>query len=776
MATPPEGGGEDQRKGERQLTFAEMVRSDISEERGGASLHQKAWETLTPIEDEAVWTHTRWRTHQTDLLEHARERHEGGNLGNPSHPMNTQDLPTEDVNMEGGDEFGKEKPNHNNRINPFREEAGERLPEGHTRCASGYLLRPGPTMVSLDMSILGAEIQFLSDHLLIANFIGPKPKLGFLEPWLKSLNNTIKQGQVFFNHEAGFGFFYLKCDTQETTKQVLMQTPFPNDFGTCVFHPWVPVFDAANPSSLRLPTWITIKRLPLEYLQMAHLVAAEVGTVLGSDPNNSMLKNPRFCVSINVEKGWATEVELTTLTPGVLSKALIDYDSLPIRCRFCLSTGHLIRECNEIPTKRYGSHTWTRPRPDYGERQPTPREERYRPPAQRHRHGGGFREGPHFDPRDKHAAKMTGGGKPREQGQTRVHNQFRASSNEVTPATTTIPDDDDGFTLVTNRRAKGKAWVETHHHQQIKATTSTTDCTTSTHEGRGSREPGVETMTECNKSVEEPCPKEGVPNITQDGTMPEARGKEIENHEAPLIIEGAGPTNMRWSPRKVLGTKRRANATGRKNQVHDNSQENGNLAIVPFNREARPNEDLSDECVPETQNSTQSSSQPLDVITFLANGMEEERDETSPTPTFKHPRIGEVGFANEGHSTSILQHIGLIEEDDQEVFVDALDDRPTPISPTPLMIEENIVSSLTDGITPTTSSQRLKEPTRNGEDRRNLKAASVRGLKSSARRKTQQGGEEAPSFNLWRGFNRTTEEETSNHGSGTIPLPFTSTQ
>ena len=153
------------------------------------------------------------------------------------------------------------------------------------------------------------------------------------------------------------------------------------------------------------------------------------------------------------------------------------------------------------------------------------------------------------------------------------------------------------------------------------------------------------------------------------------------------------------------------------------------------------------------------NSELLHVKNFLANRMEGERDETSPMPTFNHSRIGEVESANEGHSTSILQHIGLIEDGDQDVFGDALDDRPTPISPTPLMIEERIVPSLIVGITPTTSSQRLTKPTKNKEDHRNLKAVSVRGLKSSARRKTQQGGEEAPSFNLWRKFSRTTEEQ-----------------
>lgn len=75
-----------------------------------------------------------------------------------------------------------------------------------------------------------------------------------------------------------------------------MQTPCHSDYGTCVFHPWVPIFDVINPSRLKLPTWITIKRLPLEYLQLIHMVA--------------------------------TKVELTTLTCGVFSTSLVD-GSLP---------------------------------------------------------------------------------------------------------------------------------------------------------------------------------------------------------------------------------------------------------------------------------------------------------------------------------------------------------------------------------------------------------------------------------------------------------------
>ena len=45
------------------------------------------------------------------------------------------------------------------------------------------------------------------------------------------------------------------------------------------------------------------------------------------------------------------KVELTMLTPRVLSKAIIDYDSLPIKGCFRLSTKDSIKVCKEIRTK-----------------------------------------------------------------------------------------------------------------------------------------------------------------------------------------------------------------------------------------------------------------------------------------------------------------------------------------------------------------------------------------------------------------------------------------
>ena len=95
---------------------------------------------------------------------------------------------------------------------------------------------------------------------------------------------------------------------------------------------------------------------------------------------------------------------------------------------------------------------------------------------------------------------------------------------------------------------------------------------------------------------------------------------------------------MKWSPRKVSGTKRRANATRRENLVHDNTQANNNLALVPFNRETnqpvnprhlegkeRHVEFLSKDSVMETQILNQSSSQPIDIIAFFCQYDEQGR-------------------------------------------------------------------------------------------------------------------------------------------------------
>lgn len=61
-------------------------------------------------------------------------------------------------------------------------------------------------------------------------------------------------------------------------------------------------------------------------------------------------------------------------------------------------------------------------------------------------------------------------------------------------------------------------------------------------------------------------------------------------------------------------------------------------------------------------------------------------DNFSTTPNLLHPSDCEGGssLTKEGRSTSIPKYIGMVEEDELEVFVDVLDDKFGPNSPTPL--------------------------------------------------------------------------------------------
>lgn len=60
--------------------------------------------------------------------------------------------------MTGKTRFRQENPSYN-RINPFRKEVGETLLEGNIRCTIGYLLRPNPIVISLDLSVLRAKYE-----------------------------------------------------------------------------------------------------------------------------------------------------------------------------------------------------------------------------------------------------------------------------------------------------------------------------------------------------------------------------------------------------------------------------------------------------------------------------------------------------------------------------------------------------------------------------------------------------------------------------------------
>ena len=96
-------------------------------------------------------------------------------------------------------------------------------------------------------------------------------------------------------------------------------------------------------------------------------------------------------------------------------------------------------------------------------------------------------------------------------------------------------------------------------------------------------------------------------------------------------------------------------------------------------------DDLIVDFIPETQNIDQSLSQSTDDIAILATMPKGRVDHLHFTSTFSTPCIHEGGspLAKMDWLGAILKHIGLTEEDELEVFVDALDDEFVPTSLTP---------------------------------------------------------------------------------------------
>ena len=64
---------------------------------------------------------------------------------------------------------------------------------------------------------------------------------------------------------------------------------------------------------------------------------------------NDTAKDPRFCINLEINKGWATSIDLEsedrTLPPH---RIMIDYDKLPIVCRVCMSWKHKASDCKEF--------------------------------------------------------------------------------------------------------------------------------------------------------------------------------------------------------------------------------------------------------------------------------------------------------------------------------------------------------------------------------------------------------------------------------------------
>lgn len=102
---------------------------------------------------------------------------------------------------------------------------------------------------------------------------------------------------------------------------------------------------------MRVPTWVTLKNVPDEFLNVTSEIASGLGLVLGVDKRNEHMRDQRFCIGLLSGSGWRTHIAVDNEAKGEETLIAIDYGNLPIRCHICLSTKHLARDCPGLSSK-----------------------------------------------------------------------------------------------------------------------------------------------------------------------------------------------------------------------------------------------------------------------------------------------------------------------------------------------------------------------------------------------------------------------------------------
>ena len=107
---------------------------------------------------------------------------------------------------------------------------------------------------------------------------------------------------------------------------------------------------SSKSTSLKVPTWITLKEVPGEFLGVAAEIVAELGELVGSDKDNTYNSDQRFCVSLKSREGYRIQVAIKNESTVLFQKS-IDYGNLSIRCRYYLALDYLVKDYPSIIEK-----------------------------------------------------------------------------------------------------------------------------------------------------------------------------------------------------------------------------------------------------------------------------------------------------------------------------------------------------------------------------------------------------------------------------------------
>jgi hypothetical protein len=128
-------------------------------------------------------------------------------------------------------------------------------------------------------------------------------------------------------------------------QKVLMRIPHHSAWGTCLLQNWIPRFNSSRPVGLKVPTWVILKAVPDEFVGVIKQIAQSLGEILGINKRNTYSEDQRFCIALLSGMPYETILGIVNPVTRERSEIVIDYNNLPIRCRYCMAIEHLIKDC-----------------------------------------------------------------------------------------------------------------------------------------------------------------------------------------------------------------------------------------------------------------------------------------------------------------------------------------------------------------------------------------------------------------------------------------------
>lgn len=236
-------------------------------------------------------------------------------------------------------------------FHPTRARPGEELPDNLYTSCTGFLINKQAVVVKLDKSKVLKEAEYFQKFVIIAYFVGGSLSYASLQEWINGLRKDIND-DCRIGREIGNGFFQIVTKTETTTQFFLMLSPHLSRWGTSILQPWVTNFNPSKPIGLKLPVWITLKGVRDELLSNAQDLPTGIEVVLGRSRNNVNSADQKFYVAVQARRPF--DLEIVTDNPVTNEEVEIQVDSnnLPIRCRLCMSTTHLIKNGERATRQR----------------------------------------------------------------------------------------------------------------------------------------------------------------------------------------------------------------------------------------------------------------------------------------------------------------------------------------------------------------------------------------------------------------------------------------